>query len=66
MRGNERNLGAFRCNEGLGGRVPRIKSNIEERIRNMPEANRERPFINAAKTEAMSKRVRPVGDGVHP
>ena len=45
---------------------PEIKSKIEERIRNVPEANRERAFINAAKTEAMNQTVRPVGNGVRP
>ena len=43
-----------------------IKSKIEERIRNVPEANRERAFINAAKTEAMNQTVRPVGNAVRP
>jgi hypothetical protein len=45
---------------------PEIKSKIEERIRNVPEANRERAFINAAKTEAMNQTVRPVGNSVRP
>jgi hypothetical protein len=45
---------------------PEIKSRIEEHIRNVPEANRERAFINAAKTEAMNQTVRPVGNGVRP
>ena len=45
---------------------PEIKSKIEERIRNVPEANRERAFINAAKTEAMNHTVRPVGNAVRP
>ena len=40
---------------------PEIKSKIEERLRNVPEANRERAFINAAKTEAMNQTVRPHG-----
>ena len=40
---------------------PEIKSKIEERIRNVPEANRERAFINAAKTEAMNQTVRTNG-----
>jgi len=31
---------------------PEIKAKIEERLRNVPAANRERAFINAAKTEA--------------
>lgn len=43
-----------------------IKSKIEERIRNVPEANRERAFINGAKTEAMNQTVRPVGNSVRP
>lgn len=40
---------------------PEVKSRIEERIRNVPEANRERAFINAAKREAMNQTVRPAG-----
>jgi hypothetical protein len=45
---------------------PEIKSKIAERIRNVPEANRERAFINAAKTEAMNQTVRPAGNSVRP
>ncbi len=45
---------------------PEIKAKIEERIRNVPEANRERAFINAAKTEAMNQTVRPAGPSVRP
>ena len=40
---------------------PEIKAKIEERLRNVPEANRERAFINAAKTEAMNQTVRSNG-----
>ena len=40
---------------------PEVKSRIEERIRNVPEGNRERAFLNAAKTEAMKQTVRPAG-----
>jgi hypothetical protein len=40
---------------------PEIKAKIEERLRNVPEANRERAFINAAKTEAMNQTVWPNG-----
>jgi len=40
---------------------PEIKTKIEERLRNVPAANRERAFINAAKTEAMNQTVRPHG-----
>ena len=40
---------------------PEIKAKIEERLRNVPEANRERAFINAAKTEALNQTVRPNG-----
>jgi hypothetical protein len=43
-----------------------IKSKIAERIRNVPEANRGRAFINAAKTEAMNQTVRPTGNSVRP
>ena len=43
---------------------PEVKARIEERIRNVPEANRERAFINAAKTEAQNQAVR--GHGVRP
>jgi hypothetical protein len=45
---------------------PEIKSKIEERIRNVPAANRERAFLNAAKTEAMNQTVRPVGNSIRP
>ena len=37
---------------------PEIKTKIEERVRHVPEANRERAFINAAKSEAMKQTVR--------
>jgi hypothetical protein len=37
---------------------PEIRTRIEERVRNVPEANRERAFINAAKSEAMKQAVR--------
>ena len=40
---------------------PEIKQKIEERVRNVPAANRERAFINAAKTEAQNQAVRPNG-----
>ena len=40
---------------------PEVKTKIEERLRNVPAANRERAFINAAKTEAMNQTVRPTG-----
>jgi hypothetical protein len=40
---------------------PEIKAKIEERLRNVPVANRERAFINAAKTAAMNQTVRPNG-----
>ena len=40
---------------------PEVKTKIEERLRNVPAANRERAFINAAKTEAMNQTVRPNG-----
>jgi hypothetical protein len=40
---------------------PEIKTRIEERIRNVPEANRERAFINAAKREAQDRVIRPAG-----
>ena len=40
---------------------PEIKTKIEERLRNVPAANRERAFINAAKTAAMNQTVRPNG-----
>lgn len=32
---------------------PEIKAQIEERIKNVPEANRQRAFLQAARTEAM-------------
>ncbi len=37
---------------------PEVKARIEERIRNVPPANRERAFLNAAKTEAQNLVVR--------
>ena len=37
---------------------PEIKAKIEERIRNVPAANRERAFLNAARTEALNLTVR--------
>ena len=40
---------------------PEIKAKVEERIRNVPAANRERAFINAAKQEAMNQTVRSNG-----
>ena len=40
---------------------PEVKARIEERIRNVPEANRERAFINAAKREAQDQVIRPNG-----
>ena len=40
---------------------PEIKQRIEERVRNVPAVNRERAFINAAKTEAQNQAVRPNG-----
>jgi hypothetical protein len=43
---------------------PEIKARIEERLRNVPAANRERAFINAAKTEAAKLAMRP--NGVRP
>ena len=45
---------------------PEIKERIEARIRNVPEQNRERAFINAAKTEAMNQTVRRTGNGIRP
>mgnify|MGYP001605397781 FL=1 len=43
---------------------PEIKAKVEERIRNVPAANRERAFINAAKQEAMNQTVRSNGNGI--
>ena len=43
---------------------PDIKEKIEARIRNVPPQNRERAFINAAKSEAMNQTVRRNGNGV--
>lgn len=61
-------LGKMQRNEYANGRNqevvawvtenPEIKAKIEERIRNVPEQNRERAFINAAKTEAMNQAVK--------
>lgn len=43
---------------------PEIKDKIEARIRNVPEQNRERAFLNAAKSEAMNQTVRKTGSGI--
>lgn len=43
---------------------PEIKEKIEARIRNVPPQNRERAFINAAKSEAMNQTVRRNGNGI--
>lgn len=43
---------------------PEIKERIEARIKNVPEQNRERAFINAAKSEAMNATVRRNGNGI--
>ena len=44
---------------------PDIKTKVEERIRNVPAENRQRAFINAAKTEAMNQGIR-TSNGVRP
>ena len=43
---------------------PEIKDRIEARIRKVPAQNRERAFINAAKSEAMNQTVRRTGNGI--
>ena len=43
---------------------PEIKERVEARIKNVPEQNRERAFINAAKSEAMNQTVRRNGNGI--
>ena len=43
---------------------PEIKEKIEARIRNVPPQNRERAFINAAKSEAMTQTVHRNGNGI--
>src|SRR5205085_7445731 len=43
---------------------PEIKEKIEARIRNVPPQNRERAFINAAKSEAMNQTVRKNSSGI--
>jgi hypothetical protein len=45
---------------------PDVKERIEARIRNVPPQNRERAFINAAKSEAMNQTVRRNGNGIRP
>lgn len=37
---------------------PEIKAKVEERIKNVPERNRERAFINAAKREALNQTMK--------
>ncbi|MGH7995675.1 MAG: hypothetical protein ACREFX_04910 [Opitutaceae bacterium] len=44
---------------------PDIKNRVEERIRNVPAENRQRAFINAAKTEAMNQGIR-ASTGIRP
>lgn len=44
---------------------PDVKQRVEESIRHVPEQNRARAFINAAKREAMNLTVRN-GNGVRP
>jgi hypothetical protein len=67
-------LGKMQRNEYTNGRNaeikawveehPEIKERIEARIRNVPPQNRERAFINAAKSEAMNQTVRRNGNGI--
>ncbi|AHF94694.1 hypothetical protein OPIT5_23465 [Opitutaceae bacterium TAV5] len=42
---------------------PEIKARVEERIKNVPAENRQRAFINAAKSEAMNQTVK-AGQGI--
>jgi hypothetical protein len=44
---------------------PEIRTRVEERIRNVPAENRQRAFINAAKTEAMNQGIR-ASTGIRP
>jgi hypothetical protein len=37
---------------------PEINAKVEESIKNVPEENRQRAFVNAAKTEAMKEGMR--------
>jgi len=37
---------------------PEVKAKVEERIKNVPKANRERAFINAAKREALNQTMK--------
>jgi hypothetical protein len=37
---------------------PEIKAKVEARVKNVPEVNRERALLNAAKTEAMNHAVK--------
>jgi len=46
------------------GEKPEVRARIEERIRNVPEANLERGFFYAAKTVARDRAVH--GNGVRP
>ncbi|HVS52404.1 MAG TPA: hypothetical protein VHD62_08620 [Opitutaceae bacterium] len=69
-------LGKMQRNEYTNGRNaeirawveehPDVKERIEARIKNVPPQNRERAFINAAKTEAMNQTVRRNGNGIRP
>lgn len=44
---------------------PEIKAKIEARVKNVPEANRQRAFLTAAKTEALNRTVRNT-NGIQP
>ena len=57
-------LGKMQRSEYTNGRNAEIKEKIEARIRNVPPQNRERAFINAAKSEAMNQTVRRNGNGI--
>ncbi|RRJ96401.1 hypothetical protein Ga0100231_021210 [Opitutaceae bacterium TAV4] len=51
----QRNEVAERRNQAIAAWIeehPEIKAKVEERVRNVPEAQRYRAFINMAKTEA--------------
>jgi low affinity Fe/Cu permease len=45
---------------------PEIKTKVEERIRKVSAAKRERMFLNAAKTEAVSQTVRGNSNNIRP
>ncbi len=51
-------FGKMPRSEYTNGRDQEIMAWVEERIKNVPAENRQRAFVNAAKTEAMKEGMR--------